>query len=101
MGRPQRLDDVIVVAFKAAYTADEAARMALSPEVLTALAQVFGPAATIKVVQGDEGPPSIQEAETRLKQDIQEQLEAHARSHPVVQKAVALFGGEVRTVKRT
>ena len=101
MGRPQRLDDVIVVAFKAAYTADEAARMALSPEVLTALTQVFGPAATIKVVQGDEGPPSIQEAETRLKQDIQEQLEAHARSHPVVQKAVALFGGEVRTVKRT
>jgi DNA polymerase-3 subunit gamma/tau len=101
MGRPQSLDGVIVVAFKAAYTADEAARMAQSPEVLTALAQVFGPAATIKVIQGDEGAPSIQEAETRLKQEIQEQLEAHARSHPVVQKAVALFGGEVRTVKRT
>ena len=101
MGRPQSLDGGIVVAFKAAYTADEATRMAQSPEVLTALTQVFGPAATIKVIQGDEGPPSIQEAETRLKQEIQEQLEAHARSHPVVQKAVALFGGEVRTVKRT
>lgn len=101
MGRPQSFDGVIVVAFKAAYTADEAARMAQSPEVLAALLQVFGASASLKVVQGDDGPPSIQEAETRLKHELQAQLEAHAKSHPVVQKAVALFGGEVRTVKRT
>jgi|GEM_PF-709437 len=101
MGRPQTLDGVIVVAFKAAYTADEAARMAQSPEVLAALLQVFGAGASLKVIQGDDGPPSIQEAETRLKHELQAQLEAHAKSHPVVQKAVALFGGEVRTVKRT
>jgi hypothetical protein len=101
MGRPQSLDSVIVVAFKAAYTADEAARMAQSPEVLAALLQVFGAGASLRVVQGDDGPPSIQEAETRLKHELQAQLESHAKSHPVVQKAVALFGGEVRTVKRT
>ena len=32
--------------------------------------------------------------------EAQRALEQHAKSHPVVEKAVALFGGEVRQVKR-
>jgi hypothetical protein len=46
MGRPQSLDGGIVVAFKAAYTADEATRMGPITRGAAALTQVFCPAAT-------------------------------------------------------
>ena len=32
--------------------------------------------------------------------ELQELLEQHASEHPVVQAALDLFGGEIRTVKR-
>ncbi len=101
MGRIKRLDDAVVeVCFKAAYTHDEANRMAESAEVKAAFQAVFA-GASLLVSHGEEGAPSIQEAEATLKAELQQKLEAHAKSHPVVQKAVALFGGEVRAVKRT
>ena len=35
-----------------------------------------------------------------MKRELQLKLEAHAKAHPVVQKALSLFGGEVRGVRR-
>jgi hypothetical protein len=61
---------------------------------------VFGADATIVIKNEDDSTPSIQEAEQNMHRHLQAQLEAHAKSHPVVQKAVALFGGEVKMVKR-
>jgi DNA polymerase III subunit gamma/tau len=45
-------------------------------------------------------PPSIAQARDRALHEAQLALEAHAKAHPVVEKAVALFGGQVRVVKR-
>ena len=101
MGRPRRLGpDVVEICFKQQFTADNARRMAESADVKTALAALFGNA-PLHIVHADDGTPSVQEAEQLLHHELQAQLEAHARSHPVVQKALTLFGGEVKTVKRT
>jgi DNA polymerase-3 subunit gamma/tau len=101
MGRPRKLGpDVVEVCFIQAFTADNARRMAESPEVGDALRASFGDV-TLKVFHADDGSPSVHDAEQRLHAELQERLEAHARSHPVVQKALTLFGGEVKTVKRT
>lgn len=100
MGRPRRLGpDVVEVCFIQQFTADNARRMAESPEVKAALAAIFG-SATLHILHADDGGPSVQEAEQRLQAELQTQLETHAKSHPVVQKALTLFGGEVKTVKR-
>lgn len=45
-------------------------------------------------------PPSLSEARDAALQEAQRALEAHAKSHPVVEKAVALFGGQVRAVRQ-
>ncbi len=100
MGKPRSLAGPIEVVFPVAYTADEARRMANEAEVQKALATVFGADATIVIKHEDDSTPSIQEAEQNMHRHLQAQLEAHAKSHPVVQKAVALFGGEVKMVKR-
>jgi hypothetical protein len=67
--------------------------------VKAALAAIVG-GATLQVLLADDGSPSVHEAEQQLHLELQAQLEAHAKSHPVVQKALTLFGGEVKTVKR-
>ncbi len=101
MARPRTLSkDTVEVCFTQSFTAENARRMAESPDVKEALRACFGDAA-LTIVHADDGGPSVHEAEQRLHAELQARLEAHARSHPVVQKAVALFGGEVKTVKRT
>jgi hypothetical protein len=100
MGKPRSLAGPVEVVFPVAYTADEARRMVNEAEVQKALATVFGADATMVIAHGDDSTPSIQEAEQTMHRQLQAQLEAHAKSHPVVQKAVALFGGEVKMVKR-
>jgi DNA polymerase-3 subunit gamma/tau len=101
MGRPRTLsNDTVEVCFIQGFTAENARRMAESPDVKEALRASFGDA-ELTIVHADDGGPSVHEAEQRLHAELQARLEAHARSHPVVQKAVTLFGGEVKTVKRT
>jgi DNA polymerase III subunit gamma/tau len=48
----------------------------------------------------DDASPSIVDARKRALEDAQAALVVHAKSHPVVQKTLALFGGEIRKVQR-
>ena len=48
----------------------------------------------------EEVVPTINEARDVATKKAQEELEQQARNHPVVQKALSLFGGEIRSVKR-
>ena len=100
MGKPRSLAGPIEVVFAIGFNADEAKRMSVEPEVQTALKAVFGDSAVLVVSQGEERMPSLLEAEVAMHRSLQAQLEAHAKQHPVVQKAVALFGGEVKMVRR-
>ncbi|MFZ9886110.1 MAG: DNA polymerase III subunit gamma/tau [Myxococcota bacterium] len=64
---------------------------------------VFGAGAKLETrmaTEGDAAPPSIATAQREAALKAQRDLEAHARAHPVVQKALDLFGGEVRQVRR-
>jgi DNA polymerase-3 subunit gamma/tau len=74
------------------------------PALLDALASAFGPGSRLVVVpppaQLASLPPSIAQARDTAIAEAQAALEAHAKTHPVVEKAVALFGGQVRAVKR-
>ncbi|MCC7071584.1 MAG: DNA polymerase III subunit gamma/tau [Deltaproteobacteria bacterium] len=75
-----------------------------APVIKDALEAAFGKGARLCIV----APPadaalaqvSLAEARERALAEAQRALEQHAKSHPVVEKAVALFGGEVRQVKR-
>jgi len=101
LGRLQSLDgDVAEVGFSTAHAVDDATALAGDPEILARLEKEWGRPLKISVRKGGEGAPSIHEAEASLRKELQQKLEAHARSHPVVQKALALFGGEVRAVRR-
>jgi hypothetical protein len=64
---------------------------------------VFGAGAKLETrmaTEADTAPPSIATAQREAALKAQRDLEAHARAHPVVQKALDLFGGEVRQVRR-
>ncbi len=100
MGKPRSLAGPIEVVFAVGFNADEARRMSSEPEVQHALKTMFGEDAKLIVSQGEERTPSLLEAEQAMHRVLQERLEAHARAHPVVQKAIALFGGEVKMIKR-
>ena len=75
-----------------------------APVIKDALEAAFGKGARLTIVAApvDAGPSqvSLAEARERALEQAQRALEQHAKSHPVVEKAVALFGGEVRQVKR-
>jgi DNA polymerase-3 subunit gamma/tau len=72
-----------------------------SPPIATALAAAFGDGSKLQIVaHADGAQPSPAEARQKAMDDAQKILEAHAKSHPVVEKAVALFGGQVRAVRR-
>ncbi len=81
---------------------------ALAPALLDAvlladLRAAYGAAVTleiVKLIDGTAAAPSMAEARTAALAAAQAALEAHAKSHPVVAKAVALFGGPVRSVVR-
>jgi DNA polymerase-3 subunit gamma/tau len=84
---------------------DTAAAIVLTqPWAQALLVAQFGPDArivTLPSTSSTEGvAPSIAEATQRALADAQAALEAHAKAHPVVERAVALFGGAVRQVKR-
>lgn len=90
---------LVEVAFDKALHRDDAAQSASDPAVIAALS-AFGEGAALVVTEPREGlGPSIAEAQHRAAEKAQAALEAHAKSHPVVQKALSLFGGEVRQVK--
>jgi hypothetical protein len=56
---------------------------------------------TMEIVPfADGASPSIAGARHVALEEAQAALEVHARAHPVVQKALSLFGGEVRRVTR-
>ncbi|MDP2341347.1 MAG: DNA polymerase III subunit gamma/tau [Deltaproteobacteria bacterium] len=93
-------NDVVDVCFGTAHAIDEASRMATEPEVLARLEKAFGKKLKLAVLREDAGAISLHDAEEALKRELQQKLEAHAKAHPVVQKALALFGGEVRAVRR-
>jgi hypothetical protein len=93
-------DDVIDVAFSHGWGVDEVTRLATDPAIVGCLERAFGRNMRLTVAREESGGVSIQEAEEALQRELQQKLEAHARAHPLVQKAVALFGGEVRAVRR-
>jgi DNA polymerase III subunit gamma/tau len=74
-----------------------------APVIKEALGKAFGEGTKLVLVappaEAAHAAPSIAEARERALAEAQRALEAHARSHPVVEKAVALFGGEVRAVR--
>ena len=100
MGKPKSLGNPVEVVFPIAFNADEARRMAGELDVQRAVTTVFGDDAKIVITQGTDDTPSLLEAEQAMHRSLQEQLEVHAKQHPVVQKAVALFGGEVKMINR-
>ncbi len=102
LGRLQKLEnDVADVGFPTAHAVDDATHLATDAEILAKLEKAFGKKLSLKVGKGSEaGAPSVHDAEETLKRELQAKLEAHAKAHPVVQKALALFGGEVRAVRR-
>jgi DNA polymerase-3 subunit gamma/tau len=72
--------------------------------IKSALVDAFGEGATVELVAHDAGadqPPTLADAVKKAKDDAEKALDAHARAHPVVKKAIELFGGEVRSVRRT
>jgi DNA polymerase-3 subunit gamma/tau len=102
LGRLKQIDgDVAEVAFPTAHAVDDATRLGGEAEILQKLERAFGKKLTLKVGKGDDGAPSVHEAEETLKKELQARLEAHAKAHPIVQKALSLFGGEVRAVRRS
>ena len=73
-----------------------------APPIRDALAHAYGAGVKLVIVPAADGAaPSIAEARDRALAEAQRALEAHAKSHPIVEKAVSLFGGEVRSVRRT
>ena len=75
-----------------------------APVIRDALEAAYGKGARLLIVPAPadpaQGKPSVAEARERALAEAQRALEQHAKSHPVVEKAVALFGGEVRQVRR-
>ncbi|MBI1947537.1 MAG: DNA polymerase III subunit gamma/tau [Deltaproteobacteria bacterium] len=75
-----------------------------APVIKDALDAAFGKGARLVIAPPPadpaQGQPSVADARERALAEAQRALEQHAKSHPVVEKAVALFGGEVRQVKR-
>jgi hypothetical protein len=75
-----------------------------APAIRDALEKAYGTSTRLIIVQpppdASTAAPSIADAREKAIQEAQRALEAHAKSHPVVERAVALFGGEVRAVKR-
>jgi DNA polymerase-3 subunit gamma/tau len=72
--------------------------------VKNAVVHAFGAGAVIDLVPHVEGagqPPTLAEASKKALDDVEKALDAHARAHPVVKRAIELFGGEVRSVRRT
>ncbi len=94
------VDEVIELGMSSSWGHDEVVRLANDAAIIDALDRAFGRRMRLVCVRDDAGGVSIHEAEEALRRDLQSRLEAHARQHPVVQKAVALFGGEVRAVRR-
>lgn len=69
--------------------------------VRDALTHAYGADVKLIIVPTPEkSAPSIAEAREHALQEAQRALEAHAKSHPIVEKAVSLFGGEVRSVRK-
>lgn len=89
----------VEVAFERLLYRDDAERHATDPAVLAALS-VFGENARLFTAEVTEDcAPSIATAQAKAAAKAQAALEAHAKAHPVVQKAVSLFGGEVRSIR--
>lgn len=90
--------DVIQVAFRNQTHEEEARR---APSAMIDEALKAGAFSTFEIVPyTDAASPSIAGARQQALEDAQAALEAHAKNHPVVQKALSLFGGEVRRVTR-
>ena len=100
IGRPRKIGETVEVCFDNVANADAARRFGADEAVLKALHETFGPTATLTVLHESDPTTSIKEAEDKLRAQIQADLEAHAKTHPIVQKAVTLFGGEVKLVRR-
>lgn len=89
----------VEVAFERTLYRDDAEKHATDPAVLAALA-VFGENARLYTADlSEECAPSIASAQAKAAAKAQAALEAHAKAHPVVQKALSLFGGEVRSIR--
>ena len=75
---------------------------ALDDATLLDAVQIFGKGARLSVIKrpAENVPPTLAEARHRAIKAAQDALEAHAKAHPVVERAIALFGGEVRAVRR-
>ena len=78
-----------------------------NPEAQALLTSIYGGNAYLKPVLTLKGTAAtapvtmtITQARELSQQQAQAALEEQARNHPVVQKAIALFGGEIRSVKR-
>jgi DNA polymerase-3 subunit gamma/tau len=94
--------DELRVSFSRNPHTEEVRGHAASKAVKDALANRFGAGTRLVIVEHEEGKgaPSVAQAQRRAAEQAQADLEAHARAHPVVQAAMELFGGEVRSVRR-
>lgn len=93
---------VLKVLFDRRPNLDTVVEAAAAGELSEALAP-FGKGAVLdaKARDGEDTKvPSIAEAQRTAAAKAQQDLELHAREHPVVKKALELFGGEVRQVRR-
>ena len=92
---------VVWVAFKTEMQVEISERRKDHAAVRVALKH-FGDKVRLEVAEYEEesgAEPSIAEAQKNAQKQAIADLEEHARAHPVVQKALALFGGEVREVR--
>jgi DNA polymerase-3 subunit gamma/tau len=96
-------EKIVWLAFKSEFPSEEVTRGRDHPVLSSELETAYGKGARIEVVTWEEGSdaaPSIFEAQRAAAAAAQQALEDHARTHPVVQQAVELFGGEVRRVRQ-
>jgi DNA polymerase-3 subunit gamma/tau len=73
-----------------------------NPRLLKPLESIFGSGARLELSLGDSEDNhklTINEARGVAKTEAQQALEAEAAAHPVVQRAIALFGGDIRSVR--
>ena len=101
--RLQRVaDHSVEISFAREHNARAIKSAVDAPVITEALAHAFGDGAKLVIVAEPAAAtagPSIADARHAALAEAQRALEAHAKSHPVVEKAVALFGGAVRAVR--
>jgi hypothetical protein len=98
-GRPEKN---AVVSFEHRFYRDRIVEVIKEAWFLEVLSRIYGPGTIINWTFQEQAAPntiSIREAREIEQKNAQAQIEQSARNHPVVKKALALFGGEIKAVR--